>query len=115
MNKKIQKYILSLLTIVLVTTLILSYRSYNQAKVVKNQEKNIILQTFKVEKGWGYRIIKNGRVFINQENIPAVSGNKSFRTEGDAKKVGQIVLAKVENRDIPSIGIMELDSLEIDY
>lgn len=45
--------------------------------------------------GYGYRIYKGERVIIAQPFIPAVTGRKAFRTEQDARHVGDLVLERI--------------------
>ncbi len=89
-----------------------SYRSYNHSKQYVPKDK-VKLEAFRSKDGWGYRIIKDGRTFINQSYIPAIPGNHVFPTEEDALRVGKLVLRKVKELEIPSITVHELDSLGI--
>jgi hypothetical protein len=80
------------------------------------QKENIQLQTFKTSSGWGYDIIKDDKVFIHQEIIPAIEGFKSFITKEEAEKVGKLVLQKIKNKEgggLPQITREEIDSLQI--
>ncbi|VAW21476.1 hypothetical protein MNBD_BACTEROID01-609 [hydrothermal vent metagenome] len=102
-------YLLAFLAIIIIY---FSYRSYNHSKQYVAKDK-LKLETFRSEDGWGYRIIKNGRTFINQSYIPAIPGNHAFLTEEDALRVGKLVLKKVKELEIPSITVHELDSLGV--
>jgi Domain of unknown function (DUF4907) len=64
--------------------------------------------------GYGYDIIVDGKLYIHQPHIPAVSGNHSFKTDADAKKAGELAAYKIRNKIMPpSITVEELDSLGI--
>ena len=64
--------------------------------------------------GYGYDIIVDGKLYIHQPHIPAVSGNRSFQSEADAKKAGEFVANKIRNNIMPpGISIEELDSIGI--
>ncbi len=102
-------YLLAFLAIIIIY---FSYRSYNHSKQYVPEDK-VKLEAFRSKDGWGYRIIKDGRTFINQSYIPAISGNHAFPTEEDALRVGKLVLRKVKELEIPSITVHELDSLGI--
>jgi hypothetical protein len=67
--------------------------------------------------GWGYEIYKKEKLFIDQPIIPAIGGNRKFKTTRDAKIIGELVILKLvgKNSDLPSISINELDSLKIQY
>lgn len=81
-----------------------------------NQEQTTEIKTFKMENGWGYDISRNGKPYIHQPNIPAVSGNFAFETEEDAQTIAKLVAYKITNNIIPpSVTVEELDSLGIAY
>lgn len=66
------------------------------------------------KEGYGYDIVVDGKLYIHQPHIPAVSGNHSFKTEADAKKAGELAAYKIRNNIMPpSITVEELDSLGI--
>ncbi len=85
--------------------------------------KNIEVQTFEVidtiggkSKGWGYDIFVDGKRTIRQPIIPGVAGNNAFRTEEEARKVGQLAADKMKQTgSLPTIQPAELDSLGINY
>ncbi len=80
------------------------------------QKENIQLQTFKTATGWGYEILKDDKVYIHQEIIPAIEGFKSFITKEEAEKVGNLVIQKIKNKQgggLPQITNEEIDSLQI--
>lgn len=63
---------------------------------------------------FGYQIMKNGELLIEQKNIPAVQGNKTFSSRSDAQKVAIFAVNKIKNGSFPpTISIEELDSLGI--
>ena len=62
-------------------------------------------------KGYGYEI--NGGMHILQKSIPAVNGNQLFQMEEDAGKVAALVCSKIQNNQLPTITLHELDSLGV--
>jgi len=81
---------------------------------------NMELKTFEVKdstgksQGWGYDIYVTDIRTIHQPIIPAIPGNKPFKTESDAKKIGLLALSKMKKSGgLPTILIKELDSLGI--
>ena len=78
-------------------------------------ENNYTTQSIHSEEvGWGYQILNNGKPYINQPHIPAVSGAEGFNSEEDALKTADLVLYKLENGIVPpSVTIEELDSLGV--
>ena len=69
--------------------------------------------TFKTANGWGYIVMANDSIFIKQPIIPAVQGIKSFATETDAAKVGNLIITKIKAHQKPIISIADLKSLNI--
>jgi hypothetical protein len=80
------------------------YHPHNQIKVT----------TFQTSLGWGYNISVNDSIIIHQNIIPGVQGYKGFTTQSDAAKVGNMVLDKIKNKQLPSVTLQELDNLHID-
>ncbi len=70
-------------------------------------------QTFPSGKGWGYRIIINQRVFIQQPYIPVLEGEKEFATEMDARKTAQYVAQKIIRHERPALTKEELVQLGV--
>lgn len=66
------------------------------------------LETYKVEKGWGYNILKDNKVIIKQDLIPGIPVKKPFATENDAVIVGKLMIEKLKNKKRPSISHKEL-------
>lgn len=71
--------------------------------------------TYQTDSGWGYKITKNGKIFIKQDCIPAIPGSISFKTKTDAEKTAKLVLERVKSKHNPSISIKDLEFLNIDY
>ncbi len=90
--------------------------------VQTNEEKNLnideVLVTFETTgseiTGYGYTVMVDNRILINQPTIPGQSGNKGFDTKEKASKVAQLVIDKIKNNQMPpSVSKKELDSLDI--
>ena len=83
-------------------------------KINSTEEPRLEVKTFKNEPGWGYDIYLEGKLYIHQPYIPAISGNQPFRSEEDARKTGDLIIAKIRKNILPpSVAIAELDSLGI--
>lgn len=90
----------------------------NKEKSLEENPKNKPVYSIKViaisDSTFGYEIFQNNSLYIRQLTIPAISGNRYFKTKNQAKKVGNFVLTKLNNGIIPpTISLVELDSLEI--
>jgi hypothetical protein len=63
---------------------------------------------------YGYQILKDGELMIDQKNIPAIQGNKAFSSRLDAQTVAHFALDKIKNGVFPpTISVAELDSLGV--
>lgn len=93
-----------------------SITKHVQPTVDKNVKMNTSFVTFANSdgNGFGYDIHVDGRVYIHQPYIPAVSGNNGFASKEDAEKVARLMEYKIKNNILPpTIEIHELDSLGI--
>ena len=73
------------------------------------------VKSLRLDKGWGYQILVNKKIYLNQRIIPVVQGNKEFVSEEQALKVANLVLNKLKKGSgFPSVTIKELDSLGIE-
>lgn len=77
------------------------------------QNENLKLTSLKTEAGWGYTISNNKKIIIKQTVIPVISDNKSFKTEEDALKVGNLVLQKLNDNASPTVTKKDLNTLAI--
>lgn len=62
-----------------------------------NKSESLNVQSLKTATGWGYCITNNEKIIIKQTIIPVISENKSFKTEEEALKVGNLVLQKLKD------------------
>lgn len=63
---------------------------------------------------WGYQLLKDGKLMIDQKNIPAIQGNRGFSTKQNAEIMGNFILEKVKNEGFPpTVSIEEMDSLGV--
>lgn len=77
----------------------------------KKDELN--LESIKTSTGWGYVIKNNDRIIIKQSIIPVIPSQKSFETEQQALKVGNLVLQKLKDKTSPTITKKDLILLSI--
>ncbi|GLB54196.1 hypothetical protein NBRC110019_32370 [Neptunitalea chrysea] len=93
-------------------------KSKEAAKEVKEEKTNVenkkevTIETFEVEGGWGYDIFIDGKRTVHQTFVPALAGNQPFTTKENATKVAELVKKKIENNDFPpTLSTSEIDSL----
>lgn len=64
--------------------------------------------------GWGYQILQDGKLAIDQKHIPVIQGYKSFSSKEKAEKTGNFIVQKMKNGIFPpTLTEDELDSLEV--
>ena len=80
-----------------------SAQDQNAAEMAKKGMVPVNASIFKTDKGWGYSIIVNNKLYIRQDIIPAVEGNQGFATKEDATKVAELVLNKMKNKEKPIV------------
>jgi hypothetical protein len=69
--------------------------------------------TYHTPLGWGYDVLVNDSLFIHQQQMPAVEGTRGFSTQQEAEKVAELVIARMKNKELPTILLRDLDSLGI--
>lgn len=72
-------------------------------------------ESFKTTSGWGYSIAYKNKIIIKQSVIPVLSDNKSFSTEDDALKVGNLVEKKLRDGILPTVTKNDLILLKIKF
>lgn len=89
-----------------------SYGIYKRNKF-KRENALMELRAFEVKDGWGYDVLRDGRPFFHQENIPGVPGNRVFRTKEDALAVGELLCTKIKTGQLPSVSEQEIRDLHV--
>lgn len=83
----------------------------------QNSEVEYESHVFTVESdegGFGYNILKDGKLYIHQTSIPSVQGVKGFSTHEKAMRAAEFVIYKLQNGVVPpSVSGRELDSLGV--
>lgn len=113
-----------IISIAIIITLLLCFYTYSsiyenkKAKQEKSESsvelKNIKSKVFQTENGWGYDIRINNKIFIKQNYIPSINGDKAFKNALDAQKTANYVIKKlIAGQKLPSLSYHELDSLNV--
>jgi len=83
-------------------------------EVGQSKKSETEVKVFKGENGWGYDIYVGGKKYIHQTTIPSIPGTLGFASKKDAKKVGALVMGKVDRNEMPpSVTPEELKELQI--
>ena len=68
------------------------------------------------ENKYGYYILIDGQIYIEQKTIPAIEGHKGFSTKADAEKVALKVIEKIKQGELPpSISVEELKDMDVAF
>ena len=81
----------------------------------RGKSENVDYKTFHTKGGWGYDIVVNGKTFIHQQYIPAISEEKEFETEVQAKETAQLVIYKLKNNKLPTLSKVEVERICNDH
>ncbi|MEN2415597.1 DUF4907 domain-containing protein [Flavobacterium mesophilum] len=73
------------------------------------------IDAFQTKTGWGYTISAQNKILIKQSIIPVISTAKSFSSEEDALKTGQLVVSKLDQNMSPTITKNDLILLKIKF
>ncbi len=78
-----------------------------------NHEGKIYLHAvaIRTDKGWGYNILANEKIYIRQEYMPGIPGKQGFKSADDALMVGNLVVRRISSNQMPMINQRDLDSL----
>jgi hypothetical protein len=102
------------ITLIFVVLLFLKYPFIEKglSEFVKKEEYSFKIIQIDKDK-WAYSIFLYDKPFIKQTHIPAISGNKYFKTERDAEITAKLVMSKLNKGEIPSVTGNELRSIGV--
>jgi hypothetical protein len=72
------------------------------------QRQTYKAEAFRTGDGWGYNILRNGKIYIHQPTIPAIPEHRSFETAELAEKTAARVIEKIKDNKIPSLSEREM-------
>lgn len=94
------------------SVLLFVYTRYNR-KPNRSDWVQLTYTTYHTPLGWGYDVLVNDSLFIHQQQMPAVEGNRGFSSKKEAEKVAELVIARMKRKELPTILLRDLDSLGI--
>ena len=84
-------------------------RSSNTTRPIDS--KVIEYVVFETKHGYGYKIYIDGKLSINQPNIPALQGTAGFESEADASRIAELAVLKIKKGIMPpTITLEELEA-----
>jgi len=75
---------------------------------------NYKVKTVEVSDGWGYQILRNDTVIINQPFIPVLAGKRVFPDKKSALKAGTIVKDRLNNHQLPALTKEDIEKIGLD-
>lgn len=76
-----------------------------------NKNLRVSYSIFLGSQGWGYDILVNDSVFIHQESVPAMAGEKGFPSKMQAEQAAQLIINKMKRRRLPSVTTFEMEQI----
>ena len=112
-----KKKVLTILgVLVLLVVAYFLYQNFHKEKEVPNPYENseITAVAIEGENGWGYDVLIDGNIYVHQPTIPAVGGNKGFKSETDAKMAADLVIGKIRAGILPpTVSVEELQAIGV--
>jgi hypothetical protein len=68
---------------------------------------------YTVTNGWGYDILVKDTLFIHQESIPAIEGNKPFSSKSQAMEAASLLISKLKKGESPSFSQSEIEQIRL--
>ena len=83
----------------------------------KNDGKMLLVESVPVQTatGWGYDILVDHKIFIHQEHIPAITGEKAFLNKEEAMRTAGLAIEKLKKGKLPTITKSDLATLKISF
>jgi hypothetical protein len=91
--------------------LLISLTRFKETEISSNDSYD--LEIIEIDEHWAYQISIGDRVVIRQMVVPAVRGKQMFESKDDAKKIGEIVLKKLQTEQLPTVTIEEIQNSNI--
>lgn len=116
MNKKILTILGVLVLLVVAYFLYQNFHKPDLEVELPNPYENseITAVAIEGEEGWGYDVLIDGNIYVHQPTIPAVGGNKGFKSENDAKMAAELVIGKIRAGILPpTVTVEELQAIGV--
>ena len=80
----------------------------------KKDHVYVELRAFHTDKGWGYEILQDGRIYIHQDVVPAIASHGwGFRTKEEALAVGKKIYDRILSKQMPAVSRQEVTDMGI--
>jgi hypothetical protein len=80
---------------------------------IGKKEKKLVLtsRVFPCVSGWGYEILVNDKLFIRQESVPVLNGDKGFSEKEQAHQTARLIINKMKQGEVPTVTTFELQHI----
>lgn len=79
--------------------------------IVSCNSGKLDIKVFKSEKGFGYDILENNRIYIHQPFIPVYQNSVPFPNYKSAHNTGKLVIKKLKQKKSPSLNSVEISEI----
>jgi len=110
-----QTFVFSFLIAGVVVSLIVWSLGMDQFIQDKAESSNLHVQIFSSEAGYGYKILSEEKILIQQDYIPVLENKQPFCNWEQAHRVAIFVQQKLQNGLSPAISLSELKELNIEF
>ena len=77
----------------------------------KNGGSSYVSRVYPVTFGWGYDILVKDTLFIHQESVPALEGNKPFVNKEQAMEAARQLISKLKKGQSPCFSRSEIERI----
>lgn len=102
-----------MMLIVLLTGIFIFLIAYSVSLWKVNDLQTFEVKTVQLPQGFGYHIYKGEALLVKQEFIPGVAGNLPFKNEIEAQIIGDLVVSKLVEGNLPTVNHSDLIGLKI--
>ncbi len=74
-------------------------------------DKKYNYEVYEVKAGYGYRILKDRKIYIQQDFIPTLDSFRPFKNEDQATEAAQLIVRKLEGGKIPALSADEVSNI----
>ena len=78
---------------------------------LEKQGSEYSYRVYELEKGFGYQILNNDKLLIQQDFIPTINGYKAFGTKEQARKAAIMMIDKLQAKQRPTLTEQEIKQL----
>lgn len=111
MTRTSVRYLGAIMAVVFVILLMVGCAGRSSNKATATESKAVEYIVVETENGYGYKIFLDGKLYINQPNIPGLPGTAGFDDEASARRIAELAVSKIKQGImLPTISLEELEA-----